>query len=210
MDLAKNWYRDPLTCVLLVLLVLTFGCVAVAAVGIEPIQRVKGEVWAAWVQAVGSIGAILVAIAVAAHQGRVHSKAAQAAAEAERSDINNTVIYLSYLAKERISEVIAQVDTRAKLEAAAQNGREVVDRNLQDLVSTLTDVPVFHWPAVHIPRALRVTKVLRDVGFKTARALEAATSMSDQEYADFLGGLARDKEAMDIQIEMLRRWIANP
>lgn len=63
---AKAWYQDPLTwvCVasLMGLTIYALVSLLVSLIGVDALRLAKGEVWAAWVQAIGTIIALLVAV----------------------------------------------------------------------------------------------------------------------------------------------------
>jgi hypothetical protein len=64
------WFRDPLTwlCFAPLTFVLLYSVGSI--IGFDNLKAVKGEVWAAWVQAIGSIAAIWGAIWISSRQAR--------------------------------------------------------------------------------------------------------------------------------------------
>lgn len=70
MTTPKPWYRDPLIWLTLALLAPAICWVLISLVGLSTLRSVEGAVWAAWVQAIGSIAAIFIAIWVARRQSQ--------------------------------------------------------------------------------------------------------------------------------------------
>ena len=105
-----------------------------------------GPTGAAWVQAIGSIGAILGAFAVAQQQSRNSVRAARLEAAEKRLEAAGTLDFLAASSVRALDHVHGQLGTREHIEVRAHQGMPDLLLTLENLRDGFRQIPLYGLP----------------------------------------------------------------
>lgn len=149
--------------------------------------------WAAWVQAVGSILAILGAVSIAVWQaGRQHRNALAVHATEQRSAKSELAKTLSALAENCSKAMVflnRQMNSREAVYEAAEGHKHFDVGQLERLDGALASIPLQSLPSTLVTPTMILGATIRQYREKIEQVLRVHRTMDADNFADFFGTL---------------------
>ena len=156
--------------------------------------------WAAWVQAVGSVAAIGVAIAVAAHQSKSQHASAmevfQAQNRAERADAARTLAVLAANSARALRKISEQIPDRQAVHEAADGLRPCAVGELKRIDDYLRQIPLHSLPDSLVTLTMALGSVVRQSTLKIESAISLHRNMDAAMFDDFFRTLQEMNESL--------------
>jgi len=196
------WYRDPLTWLALALVSPAFIWAVGSVFGWKRLLEVEGTTWAAWVQALGSVLAIVVSTAIINWQvRRQYSLQMQTERRHElRAEFVfiNSVVQVNAIAEAKVLEAaaamvgVAAASNYIRTERQAQR-LDLIDRVLQDTDHTKLGSPVYQLAFLQTTAAFsaarsHLDRLIDDPGFVNSRSVEQTAALLAKQLIDLRRG----------------------
>ncbi len=171
----------------------TSYCLVGSAICLSP------EVWAAWAQAVGSVGAILVAIGVAGWQAYASRELLAAQRRQGRIDTAQTLAVITDACQRLVARQAEVLKARERVYELADSRRVPDWAELLAMERRLDAIPLHELPARLVAPAIAVAGTVRQYRTAVETTLDLHRQMDSQAFADFFEALG----AMDWKLAEL-------
>lgn len=145
--------------------------------------------WAAWVQAIGSVVAIIAAALIAIHQAKLqHRNALQlhmAEQQSAKLDIAKTLLVLATNSSSAMKHIAGQLTDRECIHLIAEGLVHCDIGELQRIDAHLSAIPLHSIPAPLVTPAMVLGATVRQFKEKTEMALRAHRQMNAAMFEDF-------------------------
>ena len=149
--------------------------------------------WAAWVQAVGSVIAIVAAAWIAIHQAKLQHKNAldlhKTEKRSEQTDITKTLSVLAKNSSKAMKHITSQLKDRESVHKAAEG---LVPSGVGELVRIdiyLSNIPLHSVPHSMVSLTMILGSTVRQFKEKVEMALKCHRKMDAEMFKDFFGSL---------------------
>ncbi len=196
---------DPVKCLCVgFVLFISLAGVFFATVDHAALSEVKASDWAAWVQAIGSILAIVGAFAVATYQGRAQRKGEEARRAEDRLHVAENLRSLAAAAITTSGYVVGLLDTREKVHEAASGHFSNVSIELDALAVQLAAVPLHAMPAELVRSTRMLAGAIRQMRHRIANTLAKHAQMDATDFEEFFASIrgSRDMLAGTVKTEV--------
>jgi len=157
--------------------------------------------WAAWLQAVGSILAILGATGIAVWQARKQHKNALALHIAEqryaRSETTKTLLVLAQNCAKAVAVVIGQVDDRASVYEISEGRAHCDIEEIVRLDSAIKGIPVHNIPSSLVSPTMTLSATVRQFREKVETVLRVHRSMDGSAFEDFFRIIGEMRDSLN-------------
>lgn len=169
--------------------------------------------WAAWIQALGSIAAVIGAAWVAIWQSRRQHQSSLAVLREEhrlaRTELTLALLTLSRNCARAVQHAAAQLQDREAIHLVAWNERHFDAGELGVIENAVLGIPLHQLPHTLVTPTMVLGSTLRQFRQKVASALGAHREMNAGDFADFFRGVAEMQASLqatcgDIEAEVAR------
>lgn len=169
--------------------------------------------WAAWVQAIGSVVAIVAAAWIAVHQAKLQHKSAldlhKVEKRIEQTDITKTLSVLAVNSSKAMKHIASQLNDRESVHKAAEGLTHCDVGELARIDTYLSDIPLHTVPSPMVTLTMILGSTVRQFKEKVEMALTLHRKMDADMFDDFfksLGEMNTSIEATcnDINTEVKR------
>lgn len=169
---------------------------------------------AAWVQAIGSILAILGAVAVAIWQSKKAQEHTLYAIDQQRKsndlEMANTLIELAANALKLQKHMAEKLDTREKIYTAAEDRLPFDMPMVYALQRSLDKIELHRLQAKFIPHALMIAETFRQVRIKLDMVFDTHRQMDAAAFADFFRTMTQMQDSMRSTVGEMKDALASP
>lgn len=157
--------------------------------------------WAAWVQAVGSILAIVIATGIAvwvAHRQHNNALALHAAEQRyAKSETTKTLLVLAQNCAKAVATVIGQVDDRAAVYEIAEGRAHCDIEEIARLDLAIMGIPVHNIPSSLVSPTMALSATVRQFREKVETVLRVHRSMDASAFGDFFRIIGEMRDSLE-------------